>query len=274
MKFRMTLFIGLGAVLALIVLRLRSTSSTPIDAASPTPSPAVASQSGPHPDRRPVVTPRIPPRQGNPASIGQYLLLPDAMAAESTYARSAVTNLLVMLGISDTIPSAADLSEEQIVAQLTDQGLPPELVEERLRNYPRGNGPISAIYARIARIPGFGPVQAALTGTGFEINPDSECLLECLRFVACNSEVVDFLQGLQRTMSEGPGREIFAPAIAELARDEQDLMQALKRIFGDRFRLRYGMTEQQIDQLLTALAPLRIHGATTQDLYVGRPRRN
>lgn len=213
---------------------------------------------------------RLAQRSGLPSEIGNHLSLADRMAPESKYARAGLTNLMVMLSVSDAIVSSPGLSDEEIVQQLTDQGLPSDIIRERLLNYPRGEGSITALYSRNEAIPGFNQVRKVLVDAGFEIDPTSECLLECFRFVASNSELVDFLQELQKSMLDGPAKDVYAPLVATLARDERDATQAFASIFQDRLRLRYGMTEQQTVLIAELLLNLRVHTATTKDLYLSR----
>jgi hypothetical protein len=265
---------SLLVVLLLLALRNRSSTTTPDRSRAETAEPGavVPSQDNP-PKRR---TPLAFQSQGaDPqSSVRPYLVLCQEMALDSRYARSGLTNLLLMLSLSDAIASAEDLLDEQLVTQLSAHGLDPQVIGERLGNYPRGNTSISALYARNESIPGFKEVRAALAGSGLEVDPTSECLLECFRFVACISEMTDFLQGLQKSMSEGPGKDIYAPLIETLARDEQDLRWAFTRVFRDRFLLRYGLPETQVDRLLESLSILTVPHATTQDLYLPRRRKD
>jgi hypothetical protein len=204
-------------------------------------------------------------------AIESYLSLAEGMELDSKYARSGLTNLLIMLGISDSTAASAGLSDEQLVGDLSRQGLPADLILERLSNYPRGSISIEELYSRNEAIPGFNEVRAALANSGFEADPRSECLLDGLRFVASCSEMADFLQELQQSMSAGPARDIYAPLVETLARDERDVLSAFTRVFRDRFLMRYGMTDTQVDKLLDSLAALRVLSATTQDLYLSRP---
>jgi hypothetical protein len=265
---------GLVVVLLLLALRNRSNFPRPTNIRSARAEPGVFEPGHDHPSKR-----RAPPAFGSQgsgpqSSVNPYLHLSQEMAFDSQYARSGLTNLLLMLSLSDAIASGGDLSDEQLTTQLSAQGLDPQVIGERISNYPRGNTSLSALYARNESIPGFQEVRSALAGSVLEIDPSSECLLECFRFVACTSEMSDFLGGLQKSMSDGPGKDIYAPLVETLARDEQDLRWAFTRVFRDRFLLRYGLPEPQVDALMESLAGLTVHTATTQDLYLPRRRRD
>jgi hypothetical protein len=264
---------GLVLVLLLLALRNRSKPAPATDLHSP------AADPGNHRTQNGSSTQRVTPLgfktpSTAPSSIAPYLLLAQEMAFDSRYARSGLTNLLIMLSLSDSFTSPEELSDEQLITHLSDQGLPAELIRERLVNYPRGNTTVTALYTRNESIPGFKEVRAALTRSGQDFDPSSECLLDCLRFVASSDEMTDFLHGLQKSMSDGPGKDIYAPLVETLARDEQDLRWAFTRVFRDRFQLRYGLSEPQVDALMESLAGLTVHTATTQDLYLPRRRRD
>lgn len=262
---------GLVLVLLLLALRDRFTPVAATDLHSTAAEPG--NQRTREASSRQRVTPlgfRTPATASS--SLASYLLLSQEMAFDSRYARSGLTNLLIMLSLSDSFTSQEELSDEQRITHLSDPGLPAELIRERLAIYPRGNTTVTALYGRNESIPGFKEVRAALTRSGQEFDPTSECLLDCLRFVASSDEMTDFLQGLQKSMSEGPGKDIYAPLVETLARDEQDLRWAFKRVFRDRFLLRYGIPEPQVDALMESLAGLTVHTATTQDLYLPRRR--
>jgi hypothetical protein len=264
---------GLVLILLLLALRNRTRPVAATDLHSTAAEPVNQRTQGGSSKQR--VTPlgfKTPPTA--PSSIAPYLLLAQEMAFDSRYARSGLTNLLIMLSLSDLFTSPEELSDEQLITHLSDQGLPAEWIRERLVNYPRGNTTVTALYARNESIPGFNQVRAALTRAGQEFDPSSECLLDCLRFVASSDEMTDFLQGLQKSMSEGPGKDIYAPLVETLARDEQDLRWGFTRVFRDRFLLRYGLSEPQVDALMESLAGLTVHTATTQDLYLPRRRRD
>lgn len=263
-------------LLVLLLLALRNRSSTPkpgsIRSVSADPGAIVPGHDDPIKRRTPIAFQSHD--AGSQSSVRPYLLLSQEMALDSRYARSGLTNLLLMLSLSDAIASADDLSDEQLLTQLSAHGLDPQVIGERLGNYPRGDISISALYARNESIQGFKEVRSALAGSGLEVDPTSECLLECFRYVACISEMTEFLQGLQKSMSEGTGKDIYAPLVKTLARDEQDLRWAFARVFRDRFLLRYGLPETQVDRLLESLSVLTVPHATTQDLYLPRRRKH
>lgn len=262
---------ALSLLLALLAVWDRSNRPRPVDSRRPATVNLDAEAQATSGSRKGgVAAERLARRSGFPSEIGNQLLLAEGMAPESKYARAGLTNLTVMLGVSDAIVASPELSDEEIVQQLTAQGLPSEVIRERLLNYPRGDGSITALYARNEAIPGFNQVRKVLVDAGFEVDPTSECLLECFRFVVSNSELVDFLQELQRSMLDGPAKDAYAPLVATLARDERDTTQAFASIFQDRLRLRYGMTEQQTVQIAGLLSNLRVHDATTKDLYLSR----
>ncbi len=261
---------GLLIVLLLLALRQRSNIPGPGSVRSARADPGAFKPGHDNPSKRRTPLAFRSQGAGPQSSVSPYLLLSQEMAFDSRYARSGLTNLLLMLSLSDAITSPGNLSDEQLTTQLSAHGLDPQVIGDRLSNYPRGQIALTELYARNESIPGFKEVRSALADSGLEIDPGSECLLECFRFVACTSEMSDFLKGLQKSMSEGPGKEFYAPLVETLARDEQDLRWAFTRIFRDRFLLRYGLPEPQVERLMESLAGLSVPHATTQDLYLPR----
>lgn len=275
MPMRATQIFGLVSIFLLLLLFLvargRSPNSKTEVIGNPAGSPSGSELGRERASERRTPVSSLIQRSVSQSSIESPLSLSEGMEFDSRYAKSGLTNLLIMLGISDAVSSSADLSDQQLVGDLSKQGLPAELILERLGNYPRGSISIAELYSRNEAIPGFKEVRAALASSGFEVDTSSECLLDCFRFVASCSEMADFLQGLQESMSDGPAKHIYAPLVETLARDERDLLSAFTRVFRDRFLMRYGMTEIQVDKLLASLAGLRVLSATTQDLYLSRP---
>jgi hypothetical protein len=196
----------------------------------------------------------------------------ESLLPGSAHTRSILTNLFVLTTLSDTLLAHPEASDSDLLGTLGDQGIPESQALEMLAHYPKGTLTLPNLYERARQIPELRSIEEAAERCGLPVDPSSDCLLDCFRFVAGSGELLDFLAEVQRTLAETPDAAGFAAETARLANEQDEARGAFQSAYRERFLLRHGLTEAQSEALLNELAPLRAPSATTELLYV--PRRS
>jgi len=266
--FLTLLVLALGLVIAWRIRTVPGTASEG-DGGSVTGGSTGQMQSSGSPGRPQVLSRRQ--QSGVPAPRSLHLLA-ETLNPASEHTRSTLTNLAVMALVSDTLLAHPHASDGEIIDWISGQGIPEELVRERLASYPQGEETLPEIYQRAMLNPELHAVREAMTQCGVSFDPTSDGLLDCFRFVAGRTELLDFLGGISTALASGPGAAAFASEIERLGAEQEEARDVFHGAFRERFLLRHGLTEAQAEALMTALAGMKVSTASTHDLYVPRRR--
>lgn len=196
----------------------------------------------------------------------------ESLLPGSAHTRSILTNLFVLTTLSDTLLAHPEASDADLLVTLGDQGIPEPEALEMLAHYPKGTLRLPNLYERARQIPELKSVEEAAERCGIPVDPSSDCLLDCFRFVAGSGELLDFLGEVQRTLAATPDAAGFAAEAARLGSEQDEARTAFHSAYRERFLQRHGLTEAQSEALLNELASLRAPSVTTDLLYV--PRRS
>lgn len=194
----------------------------------------------------------------------------ESLLPGSAHTRSMLTNLFVLTTLSDTLLAHPEASDADLLGTLLDQGIPEPEALEMLAHYPKGNLTLPNLYERARQIPELKSVEEAAERCGIPVDPSSDCLLDCFRFVAGSGELLDFLGEVQRTLAATPDAAGFATETARLGSEQDEARTAFHSAYRERFLQRHGLTDAQSEALLNELATLRAPSATTEILYVPR----
>lgn len=172
--------------------------------------------------------------------------------------------------LSDLLLAHPASSEADLLGALLTQGVPEAQARDVLAHYPKGDLSMPNLYERARTIPELRLIEEAAERCRVPMDPSSDCVLDCFRFVVGSGELLDFLGEVQRTLANSPDAAGFAAETARLGQEHEEARVALRAAYRERFLRRHGLTELQSEALLNELAILRAPSATTDLLYIPR----
>jgi len=186
---------------------------------------------------------------------------------ERVATRDHLKGIQVLFFVSDYVMAAKTnnslaLSESAIAAAFTNVVQDTSLLADRLRTWAVRPGTLTDHYRRISEIPGeaksISAIKAALIENGVAFDPESDLLMDCIRYAVHNTSVHEMYGPNPSDISEA------TPFPAEL----NALEDAGDKVFRHRFAKKFGMDPRTITSLMNRIKDLRVYELSPADVEI------
>jgi hypothetical protein len=191
----------------------------------------------------------------------------DSVPLERSATRDHLMGIQAVFFISDYVMAAKTnstltLSETKVVAAFTNAAHGTSFVTDRLRLWAVRRGTLADHYQNISEIPSdkktIDAIKAALIANRFAVDPESDLLMDCIRYVVHNT-------GIHEVYGSHPSRmETATPFPAEL----NSLDNTGETVFRHRFTERFGMDPGTATNLMRQIGDLRLYDLSPADVEI------